>query len=59
MTKYIMYKEIQDKINSLLKENRKLKQMIDILPDEIVDFMYKNTKNKGWRDVYNERTNKK
>lgn len=59
MAEYVMYKEIQDKINSLLKENRILKDLINDLPDNVINSMYEETKKQEWRKIYEKRKNTK
>ena len=59
MTEYVMYKELQDRLNFLIKENHILKDLINTLPDEYVEAMYKQTRKQEWRKVYEERINKK
>ena len=51
MTEYVMYKELQDKLNVLIKENHILKDLISTLPDEYVEAMYKQTRNDEWRKI--------
>ena len=59
MTEYVMYKELQDKLNVLIKENHILKDLISTLPDEYVEAMYKQTKNDEWRKIYEKRNKRK
>ena len=59
MSEYVMYKELQDKLNVLIKENHILKDLISTLPDEYVEAMYKQTRNDEWRKIYEKRKNTK
>lgn len=58
--KYNMYQELVDRINELLKENKKYEELIDSIPTKTLRMLMlsKNDKRKEWGEVLDDRYRK-